>query len=230
MLHLFYFNKNSSVKPLSSSRSCLNMSFLPSQSVCISDQSSNLCARIWILAANAYTSCSSILLSNFKMTHLHQKYFWKSFGEFKILHALWKNLPMWSFDSKLEAFNEGWLSTSTWNIAETDHDKVKWVFTNNGLRLSPCPDMFLCPHPLSSFPLRLWAPGRSPAQLPGTSIQCYSPPKLSPPFPVPHSLCDTCQETPCLLEFRKYQWIIKQPFHLSTAKWHFYVLIRVWWM
>lgn len=94
---------------------------------------------------------------------------------------------------------------------------MKWIFTNSSLTLSPCPDMFLCLHPLSSFHLQLGAPGRSAAQLPGTSIECYSPPKLSPPFLVPHSLCGTCQEPPphnCAHPFTGVQEIPKD--HQAT--------------
>lgn len=84
-------------------------------------------------------------------------------------------------------------------MTRTDHDKsvdkVQWIFTNNGLTLSPHPDTCIFLHPLSPTLLQLWAPERSPANLPGMKVQCY-PCFLNFlfPFPIPHLLCYTFWE------------------------------------
>lgn len=54
-------------------------------------------------------------------------------------------------------------------------DKVQWIFTNNGLTLSPHPDTCIFLHLLSPTLLQLWAPERSPASLLGMRVQCYPP-------------------------------------------------------
>lgn len=138
------------------------------------------------------------------------KYFWKSFGRFKIPYALWTKLSYVVFRFQLGGISGGCLRASIWNMAGRDHDKHvdKWnVFSQtvalNHHHIQRCFSSFI-------LSLQLWALAKSqPTFQVWASSTAHLSQTLSLPS-MPLTLFVTLSvKLSCLLEVRKNQWIIK---------------------